>query len=434
MGSYVCEYKTYRVYPVGSPEESQLANEYDANEEGSYVISTAYPVPQFGARLCFDATRRYRDVGRLINHCSLTPNLKLGKPLFLRGKWRVGMIALRNVFVGQELTYDYGIRSEQWMKRSGKRSQATMSGGETRAGKGTRQGKGSAYGAEKTRAEQGEQGTKSQAVETRAGKAGHRMVSAADETTGQDVTEEIGGEDCGSVVSDDVQIVDPSTPSSSSSSHKRNYFWCPEVDCASGPVQKITQHLQKVHKMSPATAARIAKKKRRAPAEAVRLKTPNPHTRSSGLQHLPLYMSKVAKVSTTTGSSPATSTPAVCSTDPAASSDEPPTPLHIDISSGKLHEGGQFLDGVRQHLMTRAGGKRGDHAATQMTRYIGKYQFSLNPNTVMEDKLLDTAPVVPYLDAVQKAGIGSSGILHRILSHKAAIQYMRLVVSLFSVI
>lgn len=269
----------------------------------------------------------------------------------------MGMVALRNVFVGQELTYDYGVRSEEWMKRSGKGSQATMSGAETRAGKGTKQGTGSACGAEKTRAGKGEQGTKGQAVETRAGKAGQ---SAADETTGQDVPDEASGEDCGSVVDDDVQIVDPSTPSSSS--HKRNYFWCPEVDCASGPVQKITQHLQKVHKMSPATAARIAKKKRRAPAEAVRLKTPNPHTRSSGLQHLPLYMSKVAKVSSTsitTGSSPATSTPAVGSTYPAASSDGSPTPLYIDISSGKLHEGGQFLDGFRQHLMTRAGGKRG---------------------------------------------------------------------------
>ena len=39
---------------------------------------------------------------------------------------------------------------------------------------------------------------------------------------------------------------------------KRNFFWCPVKDCASGPVQKITQHLQKVHKMDPATAASVA--------------------------------------------------------------------------------------------------------------------------------------------------------------------------------
>ena len=36
---------------------------------------------------------------------------------------------------------------------------------------------------------------------------------------------------------------------------------------------------------------------------------------------------------------------------------------------------------------------------------------------------------MPYLEETHAAGIGSSGILHRILSHKAAVQYMRLGVS-----
>ena len=280
MGSYVCEYKTYKVYPVGSPEETQLAREYQANDEGSYIIQTAHPVPQFGAHLCFDTTRRYRDVGRLINHSYVAPNLKLGKPLFLRGKWRVGMLAQRNVFVGQELTYDYSVRSEDWMKRAGKRSttgQVTSSEAETRAGKGTGQRTRSARGAEETRAGKVGQGTQTGAKETSAGKAGQKTMSAADEMTGQGVPDETGEEDCGSVVDDDIQIVVPSTRSSSS--HKRNYFWCPEVDCASGPVQKITQHLQKVHKMSPATAARIAKKKRRGPSRGRETQDPKPtHT------------------------------------------------------------------------------------------------------------------------------------------------------------
>ena len=115
-GSYVCEYRTYRVYPVGSEEEAEMAREYKLNDEGSYVLQTAYSVPGVGARLCFDATRRYNDIGRLINH--LVPfNLKVGPPFFLRDKWRVGLIAIRDVFVGQELTYDYGVRTEVWMKK-----------------------------------------------------------------------------------------------------------------------------------------------------------------------------------------------------------------------------------------------------------------------------------------------------------------------------
>ena len=57
-GEYVCEYRTYRVYPVGSKEEKTLAEEYEKNGEGSYVLQTAHPVPGVG-RLCFDATRRF---------------------------------------------------------------------------------------------------------------------------------------------------------------------------------------------------------------------------------------------------------------------------------------------------------------------------------------------------------------------------------------
>ena len=37
-GQYVCEYRTYRVYPVGSEEEARLAREYTLNEEGSYIL------------------------------------------------------------------------------------------------------------------------------------------------------------------------------------------------------------------------------------------------------------------------------------------------------------------------------------------------------------------------------------------------------------
>ena len=57
-GSYVCEYRTSKVYPVGSSEEKSLAKEYQLNGEGSYILETAHPVPGVGKRLCFDATRR----------------------------------------------------------------------------------------------------------------------------------------------------------------------------------------------------------------------------------------------------------------------------------------------------------------------------------------------------------------------------------------
>lgn len=62
-----------------------LAEEYDMNGEGSYVLGTAYTVPGVG-RLCFDATRHFRDLGRLINHSPKGFNTKPGKPLHLRDK------------------------------------------------------------------------------------------------------------------------------------------------------------------------------------------------------------------------------------------------------------------------------------------------------------------------------------------------------------
>ena len=73
----MCEYRTYRVYPVGSELHKQLREEYANNAEGCYIIETAYHIP-YHRRLCFNAIRRYRDVGRLVNH-SRSANLKLSR-------------------------------------------------------------------------------------------------------------------------------------------------------------------------------------------------------------------------------------------------------------------------------------------------------------------------------------------------------------------
>lgn len=149
------------------------------------------------------------------------------------------------------------------------------------------------------------------------------------------------------------------------SKFKRNFFWCPVTDCASGPVQKVTQHLQKVHKMDPATASNVARKKRRAPAEAIRLKIPNPKTRSSGLQHLGLFAKNT--------DSPGISSPGLfTSSTPKQPPPVPPnTPITLGLG-GQFHTGGSFLDGLCSHLKTRSGGKRGEQSATQITRYVGK--------------------------------------------------------------
>ena len=143
---------------------------------------------------------------------------------------------------------------------------------------------------------------------------------------------------------DDIQIVDVSTLARP---QKRNYYWCPVMECSSGPVQKMAQHLQKVHKMTPTTAAQVSRRKRRAPVEAVRLRTPNPHTRSSHLQDLPLFVKKqTSQQSSTSRCAPSpsgygASPDATLSSTAAAASDDCTSFTSITLSiDGRFHQGG----------------------------------------------------------------------------------------------
>ena len=69
-------------------------------------------------------------------------------------------------------------------------------------------------------------------------------------------------------------------------------MWCPIRDCQSGPVQKITQHLKKVHKVAGVEMKRLEKEKRFAPLEAVKYQTLNPHTQMSAVRPLPLIQER----------------------------------------------------------------------------------------------------------------------------------------------
>ena len=64
-GSWLCEYKTTRVFKRSELEH--VKKEYELNNEGSYIVESAYPVGKEG-HLCFDATRKYHQFGRYFNH------------------------------------------------------------------------------------------------------------------------------------------------------------------------------------------------------------------------------------------------------------------------------------------------------------------------------------------------------------------------------
>ena len=191
----------------------------------------------------------------------------------------------------------------------------------------------------------------------------------------------------------------------STTGYKHNYFWCPVVDCASGPVQKMGQHLVKVHKMDRATATRTAKKKIRAPPEAIKLKLPNPARRSSGIKSISLF-----------------STPAPSSSTPKPTSKTSGTHSKTISSLALAHSGGPFLEEFQSHLKSHAGSSS---TATQLARDVGKYLYFLDQSEVNEALLLDTHPVEGYLQSLSASGM----ILHRLLSQKAAIHFMKLTVS-----
>ena len=65
---------------------------------------------------------RYRDVAMLINH-SRSPNLKLSRPLYVRDKWRIALLALREIQPGDEVTYDYGARNLEWLLKRRKKAE-----------------------------------------------------------------------------------------------------------------------------------------------------------------------------------------------------------------------------------------------------------------------------------------------------------------------
>ena len=108
-GDFVCEYKTTEVYTSREDARAKEA-EYDINQEGSFILEVKIPN---GKVVYLDATRRFEQFGRYINHSACYPNVKLARPMFLKGKWRVGFVAQRNIEAGEELRYDYGIRDPE---------------------------------------------------------------------------------------------------------------------------------------------------------------------------------------------------------------------------------------------------------------------------------------------------------------------------------
>lgn len=98
-GQYTCEYAGEA---ISLEEAKKREEEYKSNEEGCYVLNVG--------NVAIDATRTYHRIGRFINHAKRNVNMKLFRPLTVKGDVRVAIMATRDVLPGEELFYDYGIR------------------------------------------------------------------------------------------------------------------------------------------------------------------------------------------------------------------------------------------------------------------------------------------------------------------------------------
>ena len=114
-GKFVCEYKTSGVYDI--KERASEEARHSRNGLGCYIVETQHAVPGFG-HLCFDASERFHHPGRYVNHVAKGPNVRLTRPYEVRGKVRIGFLALRDIPKGEEPCYDYGDRSGgEWMRK-----------------------------------------------------------------------------------------------------------------------------------------------------------------------------------------------------------------------------------------------------------------------------------------------------------------------------
>ena len=85
-GQFVAEYAGEFVTMA---ESLRRENEYQLNGEGCYILNIS-------KEEAVDASRYFHRIGRLINHASSNPNLKLHRPLTIDGKKQVPFVALRD--------------------------------------------------------------------------------------------------------------------------------------------------------------------------------------------------------------------------------------------------------------------------------------------------------------------------------------------------
>ena len=156
----------------------------------------------------------------------------------------MGFLALRDIDDGEEMCYDYGLRTDEVWTRKGRLVDGKVTCGNDRVG------------VEATAEVKGSGDIEVGGAEASASNPGGAVATAT-----------ISG------VSEAASVVPKKV--------KHKSYWCPIVGYTSGPVQKITQHCKIVHHIPIGSKLSILLRKhnRLAPREAILKLIPNPYAR-----------------------------------------------------------------------------------------------------------------------------------------------------------
>ena len=106
--TFICEYKTSKVMRRDEADAEEKRHQF--NQTGCYMVDVQHPVLGH-SRVTLDATERmHNNPGRYINHVSKNPNICTWPLMEVRDKLRIGFVSLRDIKLGEELAWDYGVR------------------------------------------------------------------------------------------------------------------------------------------------------------------------------------------------------------------------------------------------------------------------------------------------------------------------------------
>ena len=90
----------------------KFEEEYKKNGEGSYIVKSACAVPEIG-KMWWYPTQYYNQVGHYLDHAQ-SSNTALTPPIWAKGKWRIGLVAVRDIQKGDDVVRDYMVKREEW--------------------------------------------------------------------------------------------------------------------------------------------------------------------------------------------------------------------------------------------------------------------------------------------------------------------------------